>query len=120
MAIAVLGSEPIFGVAPAASLSLEVIGLSLLLGLICGLYAVFFTKSFGWMEKASAIVRKRFGGNAVVVLGSLGLAASGLISVYSIGVGLHFVNALISGASFSIAVLLGIILLKTVRYCYYA
>jgi chloride channel protein, CIC family len=113
LAIAVLGSEPIFGVAPTASLSLEVIGLSLLLGLICGLYAVFFTKSFGWMEKASAVVRKRFGGNAVVVLGSLGLAASGLISVYSIGVGLHFVNALISGASFSIAVLLGIILLKT-------
>lgn len=113
LAIAVLGSESIFGVAPAASLSLEVIGLSLLLGLICGLYAVFFTKSFGWMEKASAAVRKRFGGNAVILLGSLGLAASGFLSVYSIGVGLHFVNALISGASFSIAVLIGIVLLKT-------
>ena len=113
IAIAVLGSESIFGVAPAASLSLEVIGLSLLLGLICGLYAVFFTKSFGWMEKASALVKTRFGENAVVVLGSVGLAFSGLLSVYSIGVGLHFVNALISGASFSIAVLLGIILLKT-------
>jgi CIC family chloride channel protein len=113
LAIAVLGSESIFGVAPAASLSLEVIGLSLLLGLICGLYAVFFTKSFGWMEKASAAVRKRFGGNAVILLGSLGLAASGLLSIYSIGVGLHFVNALISGASFSIAVLIGVVLLKT-------
>jgi chloride channel protein, CIC family len=113
LAIAVLGSEPIFGVAPAASLSLEVIGLSLLLGLICGLYAVFFTKSFGWMEKASSVVKQRFGGNAVILLGSLGLAASGLLSIYSIGVGLHFVNALISGASFSIAVLIGIILLKT-------
>ena len=41
------------------------------------------------------------------------MAASGLISVYSIGVGLHFVNALISGAGLSIAVLIGIILLKT-------
>lgn len=113
LAIAVLGSESIFGVAPATSLSLEVIGLSLLLGLICGLYAVFFTKSFGWMEKASGAVRQRFGGNAVILLGSVGLAASGLLSVYSIGVGLHFVNALISGASFSIAVLIGIVLLKT-------
>lgn len=113
LAITVLGSEPIFGVAPAASLTLEVIGLSLLLGLICGLYAVFFTKSFSWMEHASVALKKRFGSNAVVALGATALAISGLISLYSVGVGLHFVNALISGTSFSIAVLIGIVLLKT-------
>jgi chloride channel protein, CIC family len=113
LAITILGSEPIFGVAPAASLTLEVIGLSLLLGLICGLYAVFFTKSFSWMEKASSGLKKRFGDKVMVALGAVALGISGIISVYSIGVGLHFVNALISGASFSIAVLIGIVLLKT-------
>jgi chloride channel protein, CIC family len=113
LAIAVLGSEPLFGIAPAASLTLEVIGLSLLLGLICGLYAIFFTKTFGWMDKASAALKKRFGISSVLVLGSITLGISGIISVYAIGVGLHFVNALISGVGFSIAVVVGIILLKT-------
>ena len=77
--MAVLGSEPLFGVAPRRFLTLEVIGLSLLLGLICGLYAVFFTKTFGWMENASVKLKKRFGGNTVVVIGlSWHLAISGI------------------------------------------
>ncbi|MCW4029202.1 MAG: chloride channel protein [Candidatus Bathyarchaeota archaeon] len=113
LSVAVLGSEPIFGSIANVPLTLEVIGLSLLLGLICGLYAVFFTKSFAWMGQLGVKIRKRYGLNTVIILGALVLAASGLISVYSIGVGLHFVNALISGASFSIAVLIGIVLLKT-------
>ena len=65
------------------------------------------------MEAVVVKLKKRLGNNLVAVLGSVTLAISGLLSVYSIGVGLHFVSALISGASFSIAVLSGIILLKT-------
>ncbi len=114
ISITVLGSEPLFGTIGNIPLTLEVIALSLLLGLICGLYSVFFTKTFSWMEVIVVKLKKRVGNNLVAVLGSVTLAISGLLSVYSIGVGLHFVSALISGASFSIAVLSGIILLKTV------
>ncbi len=113
ISITVLGSEPLFGTIGNIPLTLEVIALSLLLGLICGLYSVFFTKTFSWMEVIVVRLKKRVGNNLVAVLGSVTLAISGLLSVYSIGVGLHFISALISGASFSIAVLSGIILLKT-------
>jgi len=113
LSVAVLGSEPLFGAVGSAPLGLYELGLSLLLGLICGLYAVFFTKSFAWVENLGFKLRKRFGGNVLVVIASVALGVSGLISIYSIGVGLHFVDALISGASFSIAVLLVVILLKT-------
>jgi CIC family chloride channel protein len=113
LSVAVLGSEPLFGAVGNTPLTLYEIGLSLVLGLICGLYAVFFTRSFSWMETLAFRLRKRFGSNFLVVLGSITLAISGVLSVYSIGVGLHFVNALISGTSFSIAVLIIIILLKT-------
>ena len=113
LSVAVLGSEPLFGRIQSTPLTLYVIGLSLLLGLICGLYSVFFTKTFDWMGQLGFRLRKRFGSNAVVALGAVALAISGLISIYSIGVGLHFINALISGVSFSIAVLIGIVLLKT-------
>jgi CIC family chloride channel protein len=113
LSVTVLGSEPIFGVTSSVPLTLTVIGLSLLLGLFCGLYAVFFTKSFAWMGQLGIKIKKRYNLNVVLAVGVVGLAASGLISVYSIGVGLHFVNAMLSGASFSIAVLFGIVLLKT-------
>jgi CIC family chloride channel protein len=113
LSITVLGSEPLFGSIQTTSLSLYIIGLSLLLGLICGLYAVFFTKTFEWIGHLGFRLRNRFGANAVVALGAVSVAISGFISIYTIGIGLHFINALISGVSFSIAVLIVIVLLKT-------
>ncbi|NLF89503.1 chloride channel protein [Candidatus Bathyarchaeota archaeon] len=113
LSVAILGAEPIFGNIPSPALTLDVIGLSLLLGSICGLYAVFFTKAFTFANQLGVKLRTKYGDAVVVSLCALSIAASGLISIYSIGVGLHFVNALISGAGFSIAALIAIILLKT-------
>lgn len=113
LSVAVLGTEPLFGNIASPALTLDVIGLSLLLGLICGLYSVFFTKAFGKMGQYGVKLRAKYGDTTVVALCAVSIAVSGLISVYSIGVGLHFVNALISGTGLSIAVLIAVILLKT-------
>ena len=59
LSITVLGSEPIFGVVGSSSLTFNDIALSLLLGLICGLYAVFFTKTFSWTERLGFKFRKK-------------------------------------------------------------
>ena len=113
LAVMLLGSEPLFGVVDNLSLTLGEIGLSLILGLICGLYSVFFTKSFSWVEHLSYKMRKKIGNLGVIVVGSTVLSLSGLFSVYTIGVGLHFVDAILHGTAFSIAILALIVLVKT-------
>jgi CIC family chloride channel protein len=113
LSITVLGSEPFFGVVGSSSLTFEDIGLSLLLGLICGLYAVFFTKTFSWVESLGFKLRKKIGNLGVIWLGAVVLSLSGLFSIYTIGVGLHLVNAIIQGTTFSIAILTLVVLVKT-------
>ncbi|MCW4005429.1 MAG: chloride channel protein [Candidatus Bathyarchaeota archaeon] len=113
LSVAVLGSEPFFGIIFNMPLTVYEIGLSLVLGLICGLYAVFFTKTFSWCEHVAFKLRKRIGNKGLIVLGALSLSASGALSLYTIGIGVHFVHALIEGTSFSLAVLIMIVLLKT-------
>jgi CIC family chloride channel protein len=113
LSITVLGSEPFFGVVRSSSLTFEDIGLSLLLGLICGLYAVFFTKTFSWVESLGFKLRKKIGNLGVIWLGAVVLSLSGLFSIYTIGVGLHLVNAIIQGTTFSIAILTLVVLVKT-------
>jgi CIC family chloride channel protein len=111
--ITLLGSEPFFGVVNISSIDLVEIILSLLLGLLCGLYAVFFTKTFSWTENLSFKLHKKIGSIGLIVLGASGLSLSGFVSLYTIGVGLHFVDEIIYGTKFSIAFLLLIILVKT-------
>jgi CIC family chloride channel protein len=113
LSVAVLGSEPFFGIVGTTSLTLYEIGLSLLLGLICGLYAVFFTKTFSLTEKLGFKLRKRAGTAATVAIAALTLIISGVLSIYTIGVGLNFVKAIIQGTTFSILILVMIVLLKT-------
>lgn len=113
LSVMLLGSEPIFGVVDPLSLNLVEIGLSLVLGLICGLYSVFFTKTFTWVEHLTYKMRKKIGNTGVIVVGSTVLSLSGLFSIYSIGVGLHFVEAILHGTAFSVAVLAVIVLVKT-------
>ncbi len=113
LAVAVLGSESIFGKIPGITINLYVIGLSLLLGLICGLYSIFFVKSFSWTEKASFYLKKRFGSRGLIFVGAIVLSLCGILSIYTIGVGLNFTTAIIQGTSFSIFVLVAIVLLKT-------
>jgi CIC family chloride channel protein len=113
LSVTILGSEPFFGTIPTVPITLYEIGLSLLLGLICGLYAVFFIKSFSWMNNLSFKVRKRFGNLGLVLIGGSLMSLSGVLSVYSIGIGFQFVSALIQGTSFSIAVSVLIVLVKT-------
>ena len=113
LSITVLGSEPIFGVAGTSALTFNDIALSLLLGLLCGLYAVFFTKTFSWTERLSIKLRKRLGNLGLVWLGAVFLSVSGIFSIYTLGVGLHLVQAIIQGTAFSIAILVLVVLLKT-------
>ena len=113
LSITVLGSEPIFGVVGSSSLTFNDIALSLLLGLICGLYAVFFTKTFSWTERLGFKLRKKIGNFGLIWLGAVVLTVSGVFSVYTLGVGLHLVDAILKGTAFSIAVLALIVLLKT-------
>jgi CIC family chloride channel protein len=111
--IAILGSEPFFGEVGVVPITIYEIGLSLALGLICGLYAVFFTKTFSWIEHLSFKLRKRIGNLGLASVGAFVLVISGMLSIYTIGVGLTFVGAAIGGTTFSLAVLVGFVLLKT-------
>jgi CIC family chloride channel protein len=113
LSIAVLGSEPFFGNVGNMPVTLYEIGLSLLLGSICGLYAVFFTKTFSWTEHLGFKIRKKIGPLGLAATGGAILAISGALSIYTIGVGLNFVSAAIQGTTFSIGVLIMIVLLKT-------
>lgn len=113
LSVAILGSEPIFGAAPILTINLYVIGLSLVLGLICGLYSVFFTKLFSWTEHLSFRIRKKIGNVGLISIGAAVLSACAFFSIYTIGVGFNFTSAIIQGTSFSIFVLVGIVMLKT-------
>ncbi|MGD6806601.1 MAG: chloride channel protein [Candidatus Bathyarchaeia archaeon] len=113
LSTAILGSESIFGPVTYSDLNLEVIGLSLLLGLICGLYAVLFTKTFDWMATLSTKLRAKIGDIGLISVAAAFLSISGVFSLYTIGVGLNFTGAIIQGATLSIAVLVAIIILKT-------
>lgn len=113
LSVAVLGSEPFFGVVGSTPLTFTVIALSLLLGLICGVYAVFFTKTFAWTESLGFRLRKKIGNIGLALLGSIALGVSGVFSIYTVGIGLHLVSAIIQGTTFSIAFLVVIVLLKT-------
>ena len=113
LSVAVLGSEPIFGVIGSMDLTLYEIGLSLVLGLICGFYAVFFTKTFSFTENLGIKLRKKIGNFGLILLGAATLSVSGWFSIYSIGVGFVFMDEIIRGTSFSILVMLVVILLKT-------
>jgi CIC family chloride channel protein len=113
VAVAVLGSQPLFGSIGNIPLSLDEIGFSLLLGLICGLYAIFFTKTFSWTEQLAFKAKKNIGNYGLIALGAMILTISGVFSLYTIGVGLQFVDAIVKGTAFSLAVLVVIVLLKT-------
>lgn len=113
LSIAILGSESIFGKIPLLTINLQVIGLSLLLGLICGIYAVFFTKMFSWTEQASAIVKKRLGSLGMIAAGAIVLSLCGFFSIYTLSVGFNFTSLIITGTTISVLVLAAIVLLKT-------
>ncbi len=113
LSIMVLGSEPLFAVVSTSILTFADIGLSLLLGLVCGLYAVFFTKTFSWVESLGFKLRKKIGALGVVWAGSIVLGLSGVISMYTIGVGLHLVTAVVQGTTYSLIVLTLVVLVKT-------
>ena len=108
-----LGSEPFFGTIIEATITVNEIAFSIILGLICGLYAVFFTKSFSWTQQLAFKLRKRVGNIGLICLAAALLSVSGFFSLYTIGVGIEFMNAIIQGASFSIIALVILILLKT-------
>lgn len=113
LSVAILGSQPFFGVGLTATLTWELIGLSLLLGLICGLYAIFYTKMFAWTSTVSFRIKQKIGVAGLIVLGAVSLSICGFISLYTIGVGLNFTSTIISGVSISISLVIAIILLKT-------
>jgi len=108
-----LGDEVIFSPIGTVQITGYEVALTLILGVICGLYSVFFTKLFSFAENFTIKLRKKIGNLGLIALGTIILGVSGSISIYSIGVGMHFVNELVVGAPFSITFLLAIILLKT-------
>jgi CIC family chloride channel protein len=114
VAVLILGSERLFGSVQAVPIALNDIGLSLLLGLLCGLYAIFFTKLFSLTGNFSGVLRNKVGNVGLVAIGAVLLGAIGYFSFYSVGVGLDFVGEIVRGTSFTVAVALGIILLKTI------
>ncbi len=114
LAITILGSQPIFGTVPSVPINLPVILLSLYLGLICGLYSIFFVKTFSWIETLSLLIRKKIGSIGLILIGAGTLSACCFVSIYTIGVGFNFTTAIIAGTSFSIFALITIVLLKTI------
>lgn len=114
LSVAILGSEPFFGkVITTPPPTLFEIGLSILLGIICGLYAVFFTKTFLWTENNASKFKQKIGNTGLILIAAAVLSISGAISFYSIGVGLHFIHAIMNGASLSISFVVIVALLKT-------
>jgi len=115
LSITLLGSEPFFGeIIYTLSPTLLEIGLSLLLGIICGVYAVFFTKTFLWTKNVAVKVKRKIGNTGLAISAAIILSVCGTLSFYSIGVGLHFIHAIIvEGTSFSITATVMIVLFKT-------
>jgi len=113
ISVFILGSERIFGNVLQAQVTLNEILLSLVLGLICGGYAIFFTKTFSLGDRLRNSVRKKAGPIGVIGLGTLLLGVIGYPSIYSIGVGTHFVDAMINGTTLTVTLVLAIVLFKT-------
>ncbi|MGD6932975.1 MAG: chloride channel protein [Candidatus Bathyarchaeia archaeon] len=113
LSVSVLGSEPLFGLTLNATISWTEIVLSLLLGLICGLYAILFTKIFSWTGNLGIKIRKKYGSKAVITAAALLLSLSGAISLYTIGIGLTFTSAIIQTTSLSLALVVVVVVLKT-------
>jgi CIC family chloride channel protein len=113
IAVLILGTERIFGNTIQAQITLNEILLSMVLGLICGGYAIFFTKTFNAAQRFKVTIRRKAGNIGVIALGTVLLGLIGYYSIYCIGVGTDFVSAIINGTSFTIALVLAIVLLKT-------
>jgi CIC family chloride channel protein len=114
LSITMLGSEPLFGgVTNTPAPTLLEIGLSIFLGVICGVYAVFFTKTFLWTENNAAKFKHKIGSTGLILLAAAVLSVCGAVSFYSVGVGLHFIHAVMNGASLSTTVAVTVALLKT-------
>ncbi len=114
ISVLILGSEQLFGSVNGGQLTLDAIGLSLLLGLVCGLYAIFFTKLFSSAERWRDSIRKRIGSIGLIVIGALTIGIIGYFSIYSVGVGINFVEDIIKGTSFTVIMVFVIVLLKTI------
>lgn len=113
ISVILLGSERIFGQVGGGQIGLYEILLSLVLGLVCGSYAVLFTKAFSVGGRFRMVLRKKIGNIGVIAVGTAVLGLTGFFSIYSVGVGVDFINAIISGTNFTVAFLLMIVLLKT-------
>ncbi|XHH08843.1 MAG: chloride channel protein [Candidatus Bathyarchaeia archaeon] len=113
LSITVLGSEPLFGITLNATISWMEIALSLLLGLICGLYAILFTKLFSWTGTLALKIKQKYGTKTVITTAALLLSLSGAVSLYTIGIGLTFTSAIIQTTSLSLALLVTVVVLKT-------
>jgi CIC family chloride channel protein len=113
ISVVILGSERFFGSVSGGEMTLSDIGLSLVLGLICGLYAIFFTKIFSLAGNVRIGLRKRIGSFGLIAVGAVSLGAIGYFSLHAVGVGLDFVNELVKGTGFTVAFVLAIVLLKT-------
>ncbi len=114
LSVLILGSEQIFGSIPGGQITLDVIGLSLLLGLLCGIYAIFFTKFFNSAGIWTKNLQQKIGRLGLLIIGAVSLGIIGYFSTYSLGIGINFVEDLVKGASFTIVLTIAIILLKTI------
>lgn len=114
ISVLILGSERLFSSTEWTNVTLYTIGLSLVLGLICGVYSVFFTKVFSSVEKWASIIREKTGNISLILVGTLVLGTIFYFSTYSIGVGINFIDDIVRGASFSVILVLMVILLKTI------
>ncbi len=114
ISVLILGSERIFSSSEWTNVTLYTIGLSLILGLICGVYSVFFTKVFSLVEKWASIIREKTGNIILILIGTLLLGIIFYFSTYSIGVGINFIDDIVRGANFSVILVLMVILLKTI------
>jgi CIC family chloride channel protein len=117
VSVTILGSERIFKVVENVQLSLDNILLSLLLGLLCGVYALFFVKAFSLFGRFGSMIRKKAGSYGVIALGSIMLGAAGYSSLYNIGVGLNFIDALVYGEAMTLTFLVIVILVRTFATC---
>lgn len=114
ISVLILGSEQLFGAATGGQITLDIIGLSLILGLLCGIYAIFFTKLFASTATWANALKRRIGRLGLLIIGTLSLGTIGYFSTYSLGIGINFVEEIVRGTSFTIILVITIILLKTI------
>jgi len=113
LSITVLGSEPLFGAVSGASLTFSDVGFSLLLGVICGVYTVLFTKIFTYFENLSVKLRKKIGAAGLILLGVMTLSLSGFFAEDTLGVGFPLIDQIIKGTAISTTILILIVIVKT-------